>query len=160
MSLLEIPCSSHSSCSSCVLCLWKFVVEVLWSFRGLNPWSFTDLWLFEVSGGFWAWFQWTLRSKKMIWMIPLRMFFVFEGLWWKFFGTLEAWICGASLICDFLRFLVAFELDSSELWDLGIWFGWFLFECSSYLRVYGGSSSGLWRLESVELHWFVICWCF
>ena len=64
----------------CVLCLRKFVVEVLRDFRGLNPWSFTDLWLFEVFGGFWAWFQWTLRSKKMIWMIPLRMFFVFEGL--------------------------------------------------------------------------------
>ena len=78
MSLLEILCSSRSSCSSCVLRLRRFVVEVLRGFRGLNPWSFTNLWLFEVFGGFWAWFQWPLRSKKMIWMIPLRMFFVFE----------------------------------------------------------------------------------
>ena len=77
MSLLEIPCSSRSSC---VLRLQRFVVEVLRGFRGLNPLSFTDLWFLEVSGGFWAWFQWTLRSKKMIWMIPLRMFFVLEGL--------------------------------------------------------------------------------
>ena len=63
------------------------------------------------------------------------MFFVFKGLWWKFFGALEAWIRGVSLICGLLRFLEAFELNSSELWDLGIWFGWFLFECSSYSKV-------------------------
>ena len=49
----------------------------------------------------------------------LRAFFLFEGLWWKFFGALEAWICRASLICSLLRFLEDFELDSSELWDLG-----------------------------------------
>ena len=29
----------------------------------------------------------------------------------------------------------AFELDSSDLWDLGRWFGWFLFECSLYLKL-------------------------
>ena len=81
----------------------------------------------------------------------LRAFFVFEGLWWKFFGALEAWICWVSLICDFLRFLEAFELDSSELWDLRRWFGWFFFKCSSYLKVCGESSSRLWRLESVEV---------
>ena len=73
----------------------------------------------------------------------LGVFFVFEGLWWKFFGALEAWIRRASLICDLLRFLEAFEFDSSELWDLGIWFGWFLFECSLYLKACGGSSSVL-----------------
>ena len=60
----------------------------------------------------------------------------------------------------FVRFLEAFELDSSELWDLGIWFGWFLFECSLDLKVCSGSSSGLWRLESVEFHQFVVCWGF
>ena len=60
MSLLEILCSSRSSCSSYVL----------------------------------------------------RVFFVFEGLWWKFFGALEAWIRRASLICDLLMF--------SDLW------AWFL----------------------------------
>ena len=104
MSLLEILCSSCSSCSSCVLHLRRFVVEVLRGFRGLNPLSFTDLWFLEVSRGFWAWFQWTLKSKKMIWMIPLWMFFVFKGLWRKFFGALEAWIRRASLICDLLMF--------------------------------------------------------
>ena len=41
-------------------------------------------------------------------MILLRMFFVFEDLWWKFFGALEAWIRRASLICDLLMF--------SDLW--------------------------------------------
>ena len=88
----------------CVLRLRRFVVEVHRGFRGLNPLSFTNLWFVEVSGGFWAWFQWTLRLRNMIWMIPLRMFFVFEDLWWKFFGALG--------------------------------------------------------LESVELHWFVVCWDF
>ena len=98
---LEILCSSRSSCSSCVLRLRRFVVEVLRGFRGLNLQSFTNLW--------------------------------------------------------FVRFLEAFELDSKELWDLGIWFGWFLFECFSYSKVCGESSLGLWRLESVELHQFMIC---
>ena len=65
----------------------------------------------------------------------LRAFSIFKGLWWKFFGALEAWIRRASLIYGLLRFLEAFELDSSELWDLGRWFGWFLFECSSYSKV-------------------------
>ena len=51
-------CSSCSLCSSCIFPFWGFVVC-------------------EVSGGFWAWFQWPLRSRKMIWMISLRMFFVF-----------------------------------------------------------------------------------
>ena len=44
----------------------------------------------------------------------LRAFF-FEGLWWKFFGALETWICRASLIYGLLRFFEAFELDSSKL---------------------------------------------
>ena len=117
-----------------------FVFEGLWwkFFGALEAWirrAFTNLWFVEVSGSFWAWFQWTLRSRNMIWMIPLRMFFVFEGLWWKFFGTLEAWIRKALLICSLLRFLEAFELDSSDLWDLGRWFRWFLFECSSFSKL-------------------------
>ena len=122
------------------------MVEVLRGFRGLNPLSFTDFWFVEVSGGFWAWFQWTLRSRQVVWMILLRMFFVFEGLWWKFFGALEAWIYRASPICGLLSFLEAFELDSSDLWDLGRWFGWFLFECSSYSKLSSWSS---WRLQSL-----------
>ena len=99
----------------------------------------------------------------------LHVFFVFEGLWWKFFRVLEAWIHRVSLIYGFLKFLEAwihrvsliygflkflkawihrvsliygflkfleaFELDSSELWDLGRWFEWFCFECSSYSRL-------------------------
>ena len=68
-------------------------------------------------------------------MILLRMFFVFEGLWQKFFGALKAWIRRASPICGLLRFLETFELDSNDLWDLGRWFGWFLFECSLYSKL-------------------------
>ena len=41
MSLLEIICSSRSSCA---LHLRRFVEEVLRGFRGLNPQSFTNLW--------------------------------------------------------------------------------------------------------------------
>ena len=44
----------------------------------------------------------------------LRVFFFFKGLWWKFFGALEAWIRRASLIYGLLRFLEDFELDSSK----------------------------------------------
>ena len=64
----------------------------------------------------------------------LRMFFILEGLWWKIFGALEACSHTTSLICGFLKFLEAFDFDSSELWDLGRWFEWFCFECS-YLRL-------------------------
>ena len=77
MSLLEILCSSRSSCSSCVLRLRRFLVEVLRGFRGLNPQSFTDLWFVDISGGFWAWFQQTLGSRQIVWMILLRVFFNF-----------------------------------------------------------------------------------
>ena len=65
----------------------------------------------------------------------LRAFFVFEGLWWKFFGALEAWIHWASPICSVLKFLEAFELDSSNLCNLGRWFEWFLFECFLYSKL-------------------------
>ena len=65
----------------------------------------------------------------------LCVFFIFEGLWWKIFGALEAWICKTSPIRSFLKFLEDFELDFSELWDLGRWLGWFLFKCSSYSKV-------------------------
>ena len=37
VSLLEILCSSRSSCSSCVLHLRRFMVEVLRGFRSLDP---------------------------------------------------------------------------------------------------------------------------
>ena len=117
-------CSSCSLCSSCIFPFWGFVVC-------------------EVSGGFWAWFQWTLRSRQVVWMILLRMFFVFEGLWRKFFKAFVAWIHIASPICGLLRFLEAFELDSSDLWDLGRWFGWFLFECFSYSLMSSLTRAGL-----------------
>ena len=45
----------------------------------------------EVSGGFWAWFQWPLRSRKMIWIISLRMFFVFEVEVFEVLGGFKAW---------------------------------------------------------------------
>ena len=98
--LLEILCSSRSSC---VLRFRRFVVEVLWGFRGLNPWSFTDLWLFEVSRGFWAWFQWTLRSRQIIWMILLWMFFDFE---FEVLEGFEAW---------FLQSFITFESWSPQI---------------------------------------------
>ena len=94
----------------------------------------------------------------------LSAFFLFEGLWWKFFSALEAWIHRALLICGLLRFLEAFELDSTDLWDLGRWFGWFLFECSC---IRSRSSWSSWRLQGlipVELLYFWIlvsskmCW--
>ena len=65
----------------------------------------------------------------------LRIFFVFEDLYWKFFETLEAWIHRASLICSPLVFIGAFELNSNELWDLEGWLEWICFECSSYSRI-------------------------
>ena len=59
MSLLEILCSSCSSRSSCVLRLRRFMVEVLRCFKGLNLWSFTDLWFVNV---FWTF---ELDSRKL-----------------------------------------------------------------------------------------------
>ena len=85
-----------------------------------------------------------------------------RGLWWKFFEALEAWILRASLIYGLLRFLEAFKLDSSDLWDLGRWFGWFLFECSSYSKLKflkfleasklgSNKASGLLNLDLLQL---------
>ena len=101
---LEILCSSCSSCSSCVLRLRKFVVEVLRCFRSLNPLSFTDLWLFEVSGGFWAWFQWTLRSRQMIWMILLRLFSDFGVEVLDVLEGFEAWASQSFFTSEFWSF--------------------------------------------------------
>ena len=90
-----------------------------------------DLWN-RITMNLWLWACW--KSFVLHILLVLRVFFVFESLWWKFFGALEAWIRWGSLICDLLRFLEAFELDSSDLWDLGRWFGWFLFKCSHIWR--------------------------
>ena len=105
-----------------------------------------DLWN-RITMNLWLWACW-----KSFVLHVLHVLFIFEGLWWKFFEALEAWIRRASLIYGLLRFLEVFELDSNKHWDLGIWFRWFLFECSLYLKVCDKSSSRLWRLESVELH--------
>ena len=82
ISLLEILCSSD------VLHLRRYMVEVLQSFWGLNLYSFSDLWFVEVSGGFWDWFQQTLRSRQVVWMALLWMFFNFEV---EVLEGLEAW---------------------------------------------------------------------
>ena len=102
-----------------------------------------DLWN-RITMNLWLWACWKSFVLHVLRVLRvLRVSFVFKGLWWKFSGALEAWIHRASLICGCLRFLEAFELDSSDLWDLGIWFGWFLFECFLYSKVCGGSSSRL-----------------
>ena len=38
------------------------------------------------------------------------MFIIFVDLWWKYFGTLEAWICKVSLFCSILEFPKALSL--------------------------------------------------
>ena len=57
------------------------------------------MWFVKVSGGFWAWFQQTLGSRQIIWMILLRVFFDFEvevledfEIWFlRSFFTSESW---------------------------------------------------------------------
>ena len=158
-SVITKKLSSHSISLKDLLI--GFVVMWFWFehpmyFNFFEEWI-EDLWN-RITMNLWLWACW--KSLVLHVLRILRVFFIFKGLWWKFFNTFEAWIRWASLICDFLRFLETFELDSSELWDLRRWFRWFLFECSLYLMVCGRSFLGLWRLESVELHWFVIWWCF
>ena len=97
-----------------------FVVMWFWFkhpiyFNLVEEWI-EDLWN-RITMNLWLWPCW--KSFVLHVLRVLHVFFVFEGLWWKFFGALEAWIHWASLICDLLRFLKAFGLDSSELWDLG-----------------------------------------
>ena len=88
------------------------------------------------------------------------MFFVFEGLLWKFFGALEAWIRRVSLIYGLLRFLEAFEFDSSKLQDLGNSLD---DSASNVLRFWGWSSWRLWVLIPIELLYFWVLlnllWC-
>ena len=80
----------------------------------------------------------------------LRVFFVFEGLWWKFFEALEAWIRRASPICSLLRFLEAF-------WA---WFQWPLrsrqIVWMILLRVF--FNFGIEVLEGFEA-WFLQSFC-
>ena len=78
-----------------MILFWMFFVfEGLWQkfFGTLEAWiSFTNLWFVEVSRGFWSWFKWPLRSRKMIWIISLRMFFVFEVEVREVLGGFKAW---------------------------------------------------------------------
>ena len=64
-------------------------------------------------------------------------------------------------ICGFLEFLKAFKFNSSEFWDLGRWFGWFLFECSLHSKLKLEASklgsnivSGLLNLDLLQLFSF------
>ena len=99
-------------------------------------------------------------SRSLYGIRVLCLFSIFESLWWKLFGALETWIYRVSLICGFLKFLETFELDSNELWDLERWFGWFSLWMFFAFEGLWRSFSGLWRLESVELHQFVVSWSF
>ena len=115
-----------------IVIMW-FWYEHKISFNLAKEWI-EDLWN-KITMNLWLWacleILCSSRSLCVLHVLcVLRAFFLFEGLWWKFFHALEAWIHRVSLICGLLRFLEAFELDSSELGDLGIWFGWLLFECS------------------------------
>ena len=81
------------------------------------------------------------------------MFFVFEGLWWKFFKTLEAWIRRASPICGLLMFFeplslipINFRILEDSLDD----------SASSVLRFRGWSFWRLWGLILAELLYFWI----
>ena len=104
-----------------------FVVMWFWfeykiSFNLAEEWI-EDLWN-RITMNLWLWacleILCSSRSLCVLRVLCfLRAFFLFEGLWWKFFGALEAWIRRASLICGLLRFLEAFEFDFNELWDLG-----------------------------------------
>ena len=91
-----------------------FVVMWFWSkhpiyFNLAEEWI-EDLWN-RITMNFWLWACWKSFVLHVLRVIcVLRMFFIFEGLWWKFFGAFEAWIRRASLICCLLRFLEALSL--------------------------------------------------
>ena len=144
-------------CGTILLWLQKrdLLIRFLWKICWLELWwcdfdsntKYTSNWL---KNGLKT-FEILCSSRSLCVLCVLRAFFIVKDLWWKFFGALVAWICRASPICGFLKFLEAFELDSSELWNLGTWLGWFLFECSWYLKVCGRSPLECFGLESVEL---------
>ena len=81
------------------------------------------------------------------------MFFIFEGLWWKFFGALEAWIHRASLICDLLMFSDTLSLIPT---NFRILVDGLDDSASNVLRFWGWSSWRLWGLILVELFHFWI----
>ena len=82
-----------------------FVVMWFWFehpmyFNLVEEWI-EDLWN-RITMNLWLWAYW--KSFVLHVLRVLRVFFVFEGLWWKFSRALEAWICGLSLICGCLSF--------------------------------------------------------
>ena len=93
----------------------------------MNPLSFTNLWFVKVYGGFWAWFQWTSRTRKMIWIISLRMFFVFkvevleapEGF--KAWFQQSFWTSELKISSRCLGFLVSFCNALGWLLFIGVW---------------------------------------
>ena len=69
-------------------------IENLWNRIAMNLWLWACLEILCSS-----------RSLCVLRVLcVLRAFFLFEGLWWKFFGALEAWIHRASLICGLWGF--------------------------------------------------------
>ena len=93
-------------------------------------------------------------------------------LWFDLLKRLVDWICSNLILTMNTRFPSIWLKNGSKIaetelqWISGyelvrnpLFFAFFVFfVCSSSSKVCGGSSSGLWRLGSVELHWFVICW--
>ena len=68
----------------------------------------------EVSGGFWAWFQQTSKSRLRVWMILFRMFFDFEV---KVLKGFKAWFLQSFCTseCFWIFFDVACVLDDLVL---------------------------------------------
>ena len=104
--------------------LIRIVVMWFWyehkiSFNLAEEWI-EDLWN-KITMNLWLWacLEIFCSSHSLCVLCVLHEFFLFKGLWWKFFNTLEAWIHRASLIYGLLRFLKAFELVSNYLWNLG-----------------------------------------
>ena len=85
-----------------------FVVMWFW-FEHLIYFNLAGEWIEglwnRITINLWLWACW-----KFFVLHILHAFFVFEGLWWKFFGALEAWIRRASPIFFLLRFLKALSL--------------------------------------------------
>ena len=78
-----------------------------------DPWN-------RITMNLWLWTCYKFYVLRVL--HALCIFFVFfayssssKVLWWKFFWAFEAWIYRGSLIYNFLKFLVAFELDFSKL---------------------------------------------
>ena len=125
MSLLEIPCSSRSSCSSS-LKVCGGSSSVLWRLESVKLHWFMVI---KVSRGFWAWFQQTLGSRQIVWMILLGMFFDFEV---EFLEGFEAWFLQS--FCTSKYFWIFFDATCAldvlvfrnalgRLLFIGVW-GW------------------------------------